>query len=123
MTTDLEDAIMFHLVLYHPLPWHIEQDWLLEIIDAHGKEVLKCADINIANEMIELSQKYKQELCETCKRPYDKFEPNFCSSTFHCCKDCKWEISQVKGFAAYKHIEYCEDCKVLFPEAFAEFVK
>lgn len=58
----------------------------------------------------------EEELCRTCKEPYRKVKDNssramFCSSSFHCCRDCKWSWEDEGGFSAGKIIEVCVGCK------------
>jgi hypothetical protein len=59
-------------------------------------------------------------VCKTCGEPYKKVRTrddiSFCSSTFHCCKDCKWECETVGGFCAMKLTESCKECKEVFEE-------
>ena len=45
MSVDYERMAWYlvsEFLLKHPLPWHIEQDWTLEVIDSNGNIVIKC---------------------------------------------------------------------------------
>lgn len=45
--------------------------------------------------------------CHTCGNTYSKPPSGFaifCSSSFHCCRDCIWEQGQI--------IEMCEECAI-----------
>jgi hypothetical protein len=78
-----------------------------------------------------INKKYKEhkdwdeamgELCRTCNMPYNKYEIGFCSSNFHCCRDCKWSCGLFYG-AAERLIEWCEDCKLLYKEGYEQWIK
>jgi hypothetical protein len=45
----------------HSLPWRIEWDWTCEVIDTHGRIVLKCRTAKDGNELIALAQSVAAE--------------------------------------------------------------
>ena len=53
----------------------------------------------------------EKDLCEICNEPYTTLKDMgaraiFCSSSFHCCRNCKWQNGKI--------IEECQDCKDYF---------
>lgn len=68
-------------------------------------------------------------VCKTCGEPYRKHKKgvvdrsSFCSSNFHCCKDCKWKCEDIHGFCGMKLIEWCDGCKEAFPEGYAQWLE
>lgn len=65
-------------------------------------------------------------VCKTCGKPYKKpkkGEYNFCSSAFHCCRDCKWELTPCEAFCARKLVEWCDGCKKAFPDGYQDWLK
>lgn len=48
--------LMRHLMTPHPLPWRLELDWTVEIIDSAGAIVIKCMHVDEALEIIALAK-------------------------------------------------------------------
>lgn len=52
--------------------------------------------------------------CTTCKEPYSKpptLRAQFCSNSFHCCRDCVWD-QQVDGtMVKSRLVKMCPECK------------
>ena len=57
-------ALINDKLLYHPRPWSIEYDWLVEIIDANGKTVAKMRTDVEANRLIEIAAVFDKESFE-----------------------------------------------------------
>ena len=56
-----QKLLIRHLTTGHPLPWHVELDWTVEVTDAAGAIVIKCMHIDQANEIIELAKLLAEE--------------------------------------------------------------
>ena len=56
LSTTTQQLLVRHLTMGHPLPWHLEFDWTVEVTDAAGGIVIKCIHIDQANEIIELAR-------------------------------------------------------------------
>ena len=56
LSTATQQLLIRHLTIGHPLPWHLEFDWTVEVTDAAGGIVIKCMHIDQANEILELAR-------------------------------------------------------------------
>jgi hypothetical protein len=57
MSPELQDQLIWSIILNHPLPWRIEQDWTVEVIDFKGNIVAKFMTFSAAEEIIEIAIK------------------------------------------------------------------
>ena len=55
LSTATQRRLVHHLMTGHPMPWHLEIDWTVEVTDSKGEIVIKCMHVDEANEIIELA--------------------------------------------------------------------
>lgn len=69
MSIDFEKMareLVWNQVLYHPLPWRIESDWTEDVIASDGHIVAKCRSHSDAMEIVELAEKIRKEVDDSC---------------------------------------------------------
>lgn len=54
--------VLDHLLLTHPLPWRMEQDWTLEVVASDRAIIAKCRSSEEAQAIIEHAEKRQEEL-------------------------------------------------------------
>lgn len=52
LSESTQRRLVGHVMSGHPLPWTIEIDWTVEVIDALGGVVIKCMNTDEANEIM-----------------------------------------------------------------------
>ena len=68
---DAEDAIVRNVMLSHPLPWRVEQDWTWEVIDAKGAVVAKCMTYARATAVVALAERMAAEAALVAEDGHD----------------------------------------------------
>jgi hypothetical protein len=56
--------MVFHQMLYHPLPWRIDHDWTVEVVASDNHIIVK-TDYETAREVVALAESIQKELDET----------------------------------------------------------
>lgn len=55
LSESAQRRLVRNLMTGHPLPWHLEFDWTVEVTDADQAIVIKCMHVDEANEIIAMA--------------------------------------------------------------------
>jgi hypothetical protein len=59
---ELLRQLLSNMVIEHPLPWKVEQDWTWEVYDASGKLVVKLGSYDAATTLLEKAESARKRI-------------------------------------------------------------